>query len=311
MQELLTRAHQLAAEGQYDDIVALVAESQQLSDGAEADEAEADEPEAVLAEIGSLIPTTEPAWCAVVGQRVAHLVDQGDLSTATEEAREIHRHVQARGATQSGNVQWQTDMIASHDRLGALASLGEDPVAGVAHMEAALAIQRRLATADPTDAGRQWNLAHSHERLANVAMEAGDFATAGRNYRAALSIHQRFAAADPTDESWKLGASLAEQDLTIFEDTFARSVAFAESALRTTLRLSTAHPETLVFQRDLAVSHQDLGDLAMAADDPGRAYQHYHAAVEVAERLAATGTGWEQWNLDLPGLRRKVHETGA
>jgi tetratricopeptide (TPR) repeat protein len=290
--ELLARARRLAADGRYDDIAAAVADEAEVWSGE-------DGADAALAEIASLLPRGGPAWCTVAAWEVHSLLEAEDLSQAMEKAQEIHRHVEARAEAEPDSAARQDELWASYRRLGAIAASGEDPAA-VAYLEAALGICRRSAAADPTDADRQWDLALAHEELADTATVAGDARTAGRHYRAAVHIRQTFATANPTDESWAMALSLGRRSLSVFEENLAAGVRYYESAVRTTQRLSAAHPETLRFQLDLAASHEALGDLAMAGDDPARAHHHYRTAVDVASHLDATGTPAEQWELDPP-----------
>jgi hypothetical protein len=65
------------------------------------------------------------------------------------------------------------------------------------------------------------------------------------------------------------------------------------------------------WQRDLSISRNKLGDVAVAAGDLAGAGEHYRAAQVIAERLAAadpTNTGWQR---DLSISRNKLGDDEA
>src|SRR5664280_468377 len=62
-------------------------------------------------------------------------------------------------------------------------------------------------------------------------------------------------------------------------------------------RLAAADPTNAGWQRDLSVSHERLGDLAVAAGDSAGAGEHHRAALAIRERLAGadpTNAGWQR-----------------
>ncbi|MFN2497090.1 MAG: hypothetical protein ABR608_14475, partial [Pseudonocardiaceae bacterium] len=62
---------------------------------------------------------------------------------------------------------------------------------------------------------------------------------------------------------------------------------------------AAADPTNTAWQRDLSISHNKLGDLAVAAGDLATAEQRYQAALNIAERLAAADPRNAQWQRDL------------
>ena len=72
-----------------------------------------------------------------------------------------------------------------------------------------------------------------------------------------------------------------------------------QAALAIAERLAAADPTNTEWQRDLSVSHNKLGDLAVAAGDLAAAQQHYQAALTIRERLAAADPTNTEWQRDL------------
>ncbi|MCH8111628.1 MAG: hypothetical protein IH905_06700 [Proteobacteria bacterium] len=62
-----------------------------------------------------------------------------------------------------------------------------------------MAIDERLAKADPTNAVGQRDLSVSHSKIGDVLHGQGDLSGALENYRAAMVIRERLAEADPTN----------------------------------------------------------------------------------------------------------------
>ena len=90
----------------------------------------------------------------------------------------------------------------------------------------------------------------------------------------------------------EMSALLAAGDLRA-----ARQVALANHE-RNTAR-AVADPANTEWQRDLSVSHERLGDLAVAAGDTTTAADHYNTGLAIRERLAAADPANTEWQRDL------------
>jgi hypothetical protein len=62
---------------------------------------------------------------------------------------------------------------------------------------------------------------------------------------------------------------------------------------------AAADPGNAQAQRDLSISHNKMGDVAVAAGDSASAESHYRASLEIAQRLAAADAGNAQAQRDL------------
>jgi len=70
--------------------------------------------------------------------------------------------------------------------------------------------------------------------------------------------------------------------------------------------LAAADPANTDWQRELSVSHNKLGDMAIRAGDLAAARAAYQAALDIMVRLAAADPANTQWQRELEGVRQKI-----
>ncbi len=75
----------------------------------------------------------------------------------------------------------------------------------MAAFEEALAISRRLAEQDPSNAGWQSDLAVAHNRVGGVLETQGKLTEAMAAFEEALAISRRLAEQDPSNAGWQSG----------------------------------------------------------------------------------------------------------
>jgi len=91
----------------------------------------------------------------------------------------------------------------SLDRVGDVRLAAGDRAGALSFYEESLAIRRKLATADPGNAGWQRDLSLSLDRVGDVRMSAGDRTGALSAYEESLAIRRKLAAADPGNAGWQ------------------------------------------------------------------------------------------------------------
>jgi len=67
-------------------------------------------------------------------------------------------------------------------------------------------------------------------------------------------------------------------------------------------------PSNTAWQRDLSISHNKLGDLAVAAGDLSTAQQRFQAGLAIRERLAAADPSNTAWQRDLSISQQRLTE---
>jgi hypothetical protein len=83
-----------------------------------------------------------------------------------------------------------------------------------------------------------------------------------------------------------------------------------ENLLKVRQARAAADPGNAGHQRDLTVSHNKLGDLAVTLSDTTTAEQHFRTALAIAERLATTDPGNAQYRSDLAYVRTRLAALG-
>jgi tetratricopeptide (TPR) repeat protein len=79
-----------------------------------------------------------------------------------------------------------------------------------------------------------------------------------------------------------------------------------QALLDITEHRAAADPGNAEYQRDLSVSHEKLGDLAIATGDTTTATQHYQASLTIAERLTAADLGNAEYQRGLSISHNKL-----
>src|SRR6516225_796689 len=111
--------------------------------------------------------------------------------------------------TDLGNMGWQSDLASSYNLVGdVLRAQGKLAEALKAYRDS-VAINERLAAADPSNAGWQRNLSVSYNQVVrygnvgSVLQAQGNLPDALNAYRDALTIRERLAKTDPGNTGWQ------------------------------------------------------------------------------------------------------------
>ena len=85
---------------------------------------------------------------------------------------------------------------------------------------------------------------------------------------------------------------MAQGDLAEAQEAYGEGLEIAK-------RLAESDPSNSQWQRDLSVSYDRLGDVAVAQGDLAEAQEAYEEGLEVAKRLAESDPNISQWQRDL------------
>jgi uncharacterized protein DUF4062 len=209
---------------------------------------------------------------------------------------------------QSARAGGEVDPIsAEFQRI--LTNPAEGPEEALAYLRAQEeSIQRQVnaATADEAEAVRRRRSA-----LRNWLTGAAASAAEGR-YGEASELYQRVVKADAawTEARQQLWAFLVFSQGPHVEShgTVEQARASYLESERHALRLTEDDPGNTEWQRDLAVSHSRLGDVAVAQGNLPDAVRRYGAALAIMEKLAASDPTNAVWQDDVEKCRRRVAE---
>jgi tetratricopeptide (TPR) repeat protein len=185
-------------------------------------------------------------------------------------------------------------------------------------------------TAELVTRGTPGGLASEHERA--LAMRLGRFGRGRGDYADLVDIPRHLAALGRYDEAADVAAQAermlpgtvavaaylaevrplipeAERAWILVADLEVRAMLLAGDLRAATRQLQAIHaqvqaraaadPANTEWQRDLSISHDRLGDVAMAAGDMVAARAAYRASLNIAERLAAADPANTEWQHDL------------
>ena len=102
---------------------------------------------------------------------------------------------------------------AAYEKIGEVLEAQGSLAEALRNYRTSFAIAERLAAADPTNAGWQYDLSVSHNRIARVLVEQGALEEALGSYRASLAIRERLAAIDPNHTHWQRGLAISHGNI--------------------------------------------------------------------------------------------------
>ncbi|TAD91668.1 MAG: TIR domain-containing protein [Alphaproteobacteria bacterium] len=253
--------------------------------------------------------------------------DSAAALAAYQEALEINRRLAAANPTDGEAAR---DLSVSLDKLGDFyqrrGAEGDSAVALAAYLES-LDVDRRLAAANPNDAGAARDLSVSLSQLGAFYQRrgaAGDSAAALEAYQESLEIARRLANANRTDGQAARDLSVSLTQLGDFyrrrgaEGDSAAALAAYQESLEIARRLAAANPTDGQAARDLSLSLSQLGAFYQrrwAEGDSAAALEANQESLKIARRLAASnptdGQAARELSVSLTGLGDLYQRRGA
>ena len=172
-----------------------------------------------------------------------------------------------------------------------------------------LAISRRLAEEDRSNAGWQRDLGVAHSRVGDVFQAQGKLAEAQAAFGADLAISQRLAEQDPSNAGWQRELAVAHSRVgDVFQAQHNLSeaqTAFGE-CLVISRRLAEQDPGNAGWQRGLAVAHSRVGDVFQAQGRLAEAQRAFGEYLAISRRLAEQDPSNADWQRELAAAHSKV-----
>ncbi|MGH3912575.1 MAG: hypothetical protein ACRDTC_04080, partial [Pseudonocardiaceae bacterium] len=109
----------------------------------------------------------------------------------------------------------------------------------------------------------------------------------------------------PTERAWSSVAELEIINFLTIGD-LPSAVQLADTFHHNIENRASADPTNTQWQRDLSISHNKVGDLAVAAGDLATAQQRFQTSLTIRERLAAMDRTNVQWQKDLAYVQRRM-----
>ena len=194
------------------------------------------------------------------------------------------------------------DVFVTLARAGDVLVAQGDLAGALARYEEGLAIARRLASADPSDADYHREVSVSLNRTGDLLVAQGDLAGALVRYEEGLAIIRRLASADPSDAERQRDVSISLSktgDVLVAQGDLAGALARYEEALAIARRLSSADPSHAERQRDVWVSLDRAGTVLRAQRDLAGALAAYQEGLEIIRRLAGADPSHAEHQRDV------------
>ena len=205
-------------------------------------------------------------------------------------------------ATKIEQPEWARERAVSFGRQGDVLSDQGDLAGALAAYQEGMAVIRRLAEADPSNAVWQRDLSVSHNRVGDVLRSQGNLAGAVAAYRESLALIRPLAESDPSDSVWQRDLSISHNkigDVLRDQDDLVGALAAYRESMALRRRLAESDPFSAVWQRDLSVSHEKIGDVLRDQGDLTGALAAFHESLTLRRRLSEADPSHALWQRDL------------
>jgi tetratricopeptide (TPR) repeat protein len=251
----------------------------------------------------------EPLAFGLLYQVSVRLEETGRLDLVTQALGAVEGWLTRFPKTKSEEPYWRgqhcTLIVDQGDVLGAQGGLS----GALAAYRESLAVMRRLADADPSNALWQCDLSVSHNKVGDVLRAQGDLAEALAAYRESLAARRRLAEADPSNAVWQRDLSVSQEkigDALRAQGDLAGALAAYRKSQSARRRLAEADPSNAVWQRDLSVSHHKVGNVLLDQGDSAGALAAHRESLAVSRRLAGADPSNAVWQSDLSRILTRM-----
>jgi tetratricopeptide (TPR) repeat protein len=226
-----------------------------------------------------------------------------DALAAYREARNIFEAI-----ARKGNTQAQASLIQLAYRIGdvllAQRNVGE---ALVAYREC-LAVARTLVEKDPSNLGRQRNLAHCNTKISDGLWAQGNLEEALAAMRESRSMLQSLLKEDPSNNWWRRDLGVKDQnigDMLVAQEKLDEARDAYRQGYAVRKSLVEMEPNNLLWLSDLGYIASSLADVEARLGNQQDALSLYRESLGIAERLAAADPG-DPRNYELATARMRV-----
>lgn len=214
------------------------------------------------------------------------LQDEHDLDGALVEFRASAAISDQLRALDPANTSWRTSSAVVHERLGMVLFERQDFAGALAEFAIDLDISKALAASDPSNTEWQRNLSVSLNKRGDVQLATEDLDGAIASFREALAIRTALVARDPSNAGWRRDLFYSHYKLAGAFANDSHHTAEAKAELQLALQVAEDNvkraPTNGQFLRDVAGTHQSIGDLYAALHDTTAARAAYQRGLALA-----------------------------
>ncbi|MCE9574022.1 MAG: protein kinase [Deltaproteobacteria bacterium] len=214
------------------------------------------------------------------------LQDGHDLDGALAEFRASAAISDRLLALDPANTSWRTSSGVVHERLGMVLFERQDFAGALAEFAIDLEISKALAASDPSNTEWQRNLSVSLNKRGDAQLATEDLDGAIASFREALAIRTALVARDPSNAGWRRDLFYSHYKLAGAFANDSHHTADALTELQLALQVAEDNvkrsPTNGQFLRDVAGTHQSIGDLYAALHDTTAARAAYQRGLALA-----------------------------
>src|SRR5271166_5895783 len=181
--------------------------------------------------------------------------------------------------------------------------------AAQAAFEEYLAISRRLAEQNPSNAGWQLELAGAQSRIGGVLQAQGKLEAALAAFKEYLAISRHLAEQDPSNAGWQLELAGAQSRIGGVLQAQGKletaQAAFGE-ALAISRHLAEQDPSNAGWKRELAVAQNRIGGVLQARGKLEAAQAAVGEALAISRHLAEQDPSNADWQLGLTVTQNRI-----
>jgi tetratricopeptide (TPR) repeat protein len=200
------------------------------------------------------------------------------------------------------------DLMMGHLDLGLALARTKDSAAAQVELEAALALAKQHADADPLGTTWQRDVAVAHERLGNLFLLRGDLNSALAHFESSRGLMQQLAALDTANAEWQRRLAIAQDRVggTQLElGQLEASLVAMQESVRLRRGLVKRDPTNARWQRDLSHALVRHGDVLLAHGDAKAALVEYTGARTIRDELVKKDPSNVKWQADQFSSRRR------
>jgi tetratricopeptide (TPR) repeat protein len=163
-----------------------------------------------------------------------------------------------------------------------------------------LAISRKLAEQDPSNADWQRELAMALSRIGDVLQSEGNLSEAYIVYQESLAIRRRLVDQEPSNAGWQRGLAVTSSrigGILEAQGLLRAAKAAFEDSMAILRHLTEQDPTNADWQRNLAAVHSNLGDVLESQGNLREAEASFGESLAIFRRLALqdpSNSGWKR-----------------
>jgi tetratricopeptide (TPR) repeat protein len=216
--------------------------------------------------------------------------DPNGALRAWEEQRDIATALVSEAATDAAASNAVGAVLArSHNTIAVFLMETGKPDEALQAFQKALAIQQKLADANPDTRAYQSDLALSHNNIGTMLLRRGRPGEALMQWRKALAINEKLAHAHPRVTDYQSAVAGTHNNIAdLLSQTGNQAEALEEHRMALAIRqkLADANRAVADFQSDVAAGHSSIGYLLSQMGKLPDAAEAYQKALDIRQKLA-------------------------